>query len=45
MLVAAGLTEKGLPFPEAVFGIIALAILVFLLLATLAIGKGRPDRR
>lgn len=45
MLVAAGLTEKDLPFPEVVFGIVALAILVGLLMATLAIGKGRPDRK
>ena len=44
MLVAAGLTEKDLPFPEVVFGIIAFVILLGLLLSTLAIGRGRPDK-
>ena len=33
--------ERSLPFPAWMFGVIAFAILVALLLVTLAIGKGR----
>jgi hypothetical protein len=35
-------TERDLPMPAWVFGIVAFGLLVALLLVTLAIGKGRP---
>lgn len=44
MLAAAGLVENELPFPNVVFGVIALVALLLLLAITMAIGKGRPDR-
>jgi hypothetical protein len=34
--------ETELPFPPLVFGLIAFALLVALLVITVALGKGRP---
>lgn len=39
------LVERSLRVPAVFFGLGGFAVLVFLLLATTAIGKGRPDRR
>lgn len=35
-------TERHLPMPAWVFGVVAFGILALLLLITLTIGKGRP---
>ena len=45
LLAATEFTERHLPMPPILYGLVALAILLFLLVATFAIGKGRPDRR
>jgi hypothetical protein len=42
MTLGLTLLETELPVPPYVFGIIAFALLVLLLLITLALGKGRP---
>lgn len=45
MLVEAGLTMRNMPAAPYWFGLGAIAILVFFVVATLAIGKGRPGRK